>query len=582
MELRRGGRAFVTWVARNSIVPASRQQHWVMHTKHWSLLGSASTTLIALAGNCLHIRRRWPALLAALALSSLAALSAETAYQEHIKQKQSFLKDIENFNKERRDLVARQSRDRFSAREKLNAEEQAVAAELSKHVKAYFDANRNRKDFGPTLPFHAAKAEITNDGAFKLLRGMPKGALLHAHLTAVGRIDWVISNALALSNCYVYWPANPRSRGQIEFMLPQQAATNFNYVPVSKLAAQFAATNGSFGDALRAALTLGADDAVTGRRPWDELGDLFSRTGNFIRYRPIFTNYLLDAFQTLWDDGVYYVELRDSLGTLNGPGGPPDDAEKEYIEQFKAARDMMKAKHKEFDCRLVISGFRAHKADKIATALTNAVSLRKTHTNLIVGFDLIGEEMGMADYTTRVKVADVQRTINTNESYKDLVLKIPEKDLPYFLHDGESAEGDNENLVDAVILSTPRIGHAFNLYRFPALYPLIRKRDIALEICPVSNQLLGLSPDLRTHPAAGYLNAGLQCVLASDDPLWFGNDGLSYDFWEALIAWNLSLADLKKLARNSITYSGLDSQSKSNLMNHWTREWDKFIEDAAR
>jgi adenosine deaminase CECR1 len=82
---------------------------------------------------------------------------------------------------------------------------------------------------------------------------------------------------------------------------------------------------------------------------------------------------------------------------------------------------------------------------------------------------------------------------------------------------------------------------------------------------------------LRTHPAAGYLNAGIQCVLASDDPLYFGNDGLTFDFWEATIAWNLDLKSLKRFARNSIIYSGLDAQSKEHLMNHWNQEWDRFI-----
>ena len=59
--------------------------------------------------------------------------------------------------------------------------------------------------------------------------------------------------------------------------------------------------------------------------------------------------------------------------------------------------------------------------------------------------------------------------------------------------------------------------------------------------------------------------------------MFFGNDGLSYDFWEALMAWNLDLAALKKLSVNSLTYSGLEHHAKTNLLRHWTNEWNQFI-----
>ena len=405
---------------------------------------------------------------------------------------------------------------------------------------------------------------------------MPKGALLHAHLTAVGRMEWITKSALTLSNCYVKWPDNPRDRGNLKLLTPQAAARESDYVAVATKVAEFDARGESFAEALRTALTLGADDIGTGSRVWAEFGKLFGRTGEFIRYRQVFTNYLLDAFQTLWDDGVYYVELRDSIGQLSDVGGTNLGNHQEFIEQFLAARTMMRAKYREFDCRLIIAGGRGSSPGTIATNLNRTLKWAERYDD-IVGFDLIGEEVGKADDTTHAKVVDVQRTVTGDAEYGGLIEKLAGKDFPYYLHDGESAWADNENLLDAVLLTTPRIGHAFNLYRFPTLYPLIKAKDIALEICPISNQLLGLTPDLRTHPAAGYMNAGIQCVLASDDPMFFGNDGLSYDFWEALMAWNLDLAALKKLSVNSLTYSGLEHHAKTNLLRHWTNEWNQFI-----
>jgi adenosine deaminase CECR1 len=145
------------------------------------------------------------------------------------------------------------------------------------------------------------------------------------------------------------------------------------------------------------------------------------------------------------------------------------------------------------------------------------------------------------------------------------------------LHDGESAWATSDNLFEAMLLRPKRIGHAFNLFRFPSLLSTLKTNDIALELCPISNQLLGLTPDLRAHTAVNYLNSNVQCTLSSDDPMYFGNDGLSYDFWEVLMGWNVDLAALKKLARNSITYSALDKDSKARLMKYWEAEWSAFI-----
>jgi adenosine deaminase CECR1 len=57
------------------------------------------------------------------------------------------------------------------------------------------------------------------------------------------------------------------------------------------------------------------------------------------------------------------------------------------------------------------------------------------------------------------------------------------------------------------------------------------------------------------------------------------NDGLSYDFWEAFIAWDLDLKALKKLALNSIRYSGMTKQEKEKAYKIWQNRWNKFIKD---
>jgi len=62
-------------------------------------------------------------------------------------------------------------------------------------------------------------------------------------------------------------------------------------------------------------------------------------------------------------------------------------------------------------------------------------------------------------------------------------------DLPFILHAGETlGDGDevDNNLYDALLLDTKRIGHGFSLIKHPLLMDICKARGITLELCPIS------------------------------------------------------------------------------------------------
>ena len=84
--------------------------------------------------------------------------------------------------------------------------------------------------------------------------------------------------------------------------------------------------------------------------------------------------------------------------------------------------------------------------------------------------------------------------------------------------------------------------------------------------------------DLRIHPASGYLTRNVPCVISSDDPAILGNEGLSYDFWEAMVAWELDLKAIKQLVLNSFQYSAMTPEEKEIALAAWRQKWDAFIQ----
>ncbi|MCW2549141.1 MAG: adenosine deaminase [Mycobacterium sp.] len=131
-------------------------------------------------------------------------------------------------------------------------------------------------------------------------------------------------------------------------------------------------------------------------------------------------------------------------------------------------------------------------------------------------------------------------------------------------HAGELAGPDSvRGAID--VLGADRIQHGVRAVEDPALIERIAAEEICLDVCPTSNVLLSVIPDLESHPLRRLLDAGVRCSVNADDPLLFG-PGLLEEY--ELCRTQLQLTDdqLAQVARSSLLASGAPEQVRKQAL----------------
>ena len=97
-------------------------------------------------------------------------------------------------------------------------------------------------------------------------------------------------------------------------------------------------------------------------------------------------------------------------------------------------------------------------------------------------------------------------------------------DMPFLFHCGETLEmgtGTDGNLVDALLLNSKRIGHGYALVRHPHIMEQMKERGICLEVCIISNQILGLLSRTPEHSIYALLANNVHRTISSDNGTLF-------------------------------------------------------------
>ncbi|HEV7179520.1 MAG TPA: adenosine deaminase [Candidatus Baltobacteraceae bacterium] len=127
-------------------------------------------------------------------------------------------------------------------------------------------------------------------------------------------------------------------------------------------------------------------------------------------------------------------------------------------------------------------------------------------------------------------------------------------------HAGE--EGPPEYVWEALdLLKVSRVDHGVRSLEDPKLVERLRRTQMPLTVCPLSNVRLKVVDSLADHPLRRMLLAGLRATVNSDDPAYFGGY-VGDNFREVSAALELTRDDIVTLAKNSFLASFIDDEAK--------------------
>ena len=514
---------------------------------------------------------------------------------------------------------------------------------LEEHLTVTDEAGKEQEVMAhPGMMFSLARSKMEGTKMWKILSAMPKGALLHAHLDAMIDVDWLIDQLFVESpeggdgGICVLAPVGLNATSMDDALSGRAGSVQFryysyeerakvaeekgngdagsiwtkNYTPLLPLAIRDAAAAFPHGGEKGFRQWLWSRCVITPEESlhhhhgldaiWRKFQSTFPTLGWMLFYEPIFRRALQRLLAQLAEDGITYVDLRCAFmfefRRTGESHSQPDEGfmgmfevMDDVVREFKASELGQKTKFE--GARMIWTVVRSLPNRKIIDLMIECLRIKKEYPLLLCGFDFVAQEDRGRPLTDLLPLIFWFRKECADEGVE----------IPFFFHAGEClGDGDStdNNLFDAILLGTRRIGHGYSLYKHPLLIDMCKEKKILVESCPISNEVLRLSSSILGHSLPALLSRGVSCSLNNDDPaiLGHGKNGLSHDFWQSFMAWeNLGLEGLAVMAENSIKWCAVEDESaadwkqgiekgylgkgvKARMLKDWRAEFEKFCE----
>ena len=143
------------------------------------------------------------------------------------------------------------------------------------------------------------------------------------------------------------------------------------------------------------------------------------------------------------------------------------------------------------------------------------------------------------------------------------------------IHAGEVS--GPQDVYDALDLNPQRIGHGIRAALDATLMDELKRRDIALEVCPVSNECTGAISRLADHPLPRLIAAGVPVTLSSDDPAMF-HTSVTREYEVAHDVLGVDNKTLIKIAREGFKRGFMDEGLRRELLKKFDQVARKWAE----
>jgi adenosine deaminase len=237
-------------------------------------------------------------------------------------------------------------------------------------------------------------------------------------------------------------------------------------------------------------------------KPWDVLRLIPRKLNNL--------SLLIDSgFDNLSINNIRYVEIRNSIIYLSLLQQKRlEETIELLIHELRKA-----AETRNIEFRLIITIPRSEYSLVYLNALLTA------HNSIgrpkdIVGLDLAGNE----EYPIPKNLGKMFKSAKDNFGFKITI------------HAGET--GNLNNIHEAIYLfGADRIGHGTIASNCEKTMELLAKKNICVEVCPISNRRTGAVKSTEPHPVKKFIKNNVPFVLCSDNP-GIHTDSLSNDYFD--------------------------------------------------
>lgn len=114
-------------------------------------------------------------------------------------------------------------------------------------------------------------------------------------------------------------------------------------------------------------------------------------------------------------------------------------------------------------------------------------------------------------------------------------------------------------------LRVERIGHGVRAIEDPALVDELAEAGVVLEVCPGSNVVLGVYPNLAAHPIEKLSERGVKVTVSTDDPPFF-HSTMTREFENLARIFEWNEGDFRELNATAIEAAFCDADTRAKIL----------------